>query len=619
MDREFRRVFAIGRSGVEVLEGRIVLSTIEVTSLADSGTGTLRAAILQADQAPDSDTINFAPGLTGTITLLSALPDLKYTLAIDGPGASELTLAGSGLNVPVGANVSIGGLSVTKGGISNAGTMPVTDCNLSHNAAGLIYGSTGGGISNTGTMTVKNSTVSSNSADDGGGIFNSGTMAVANSIISDNIAVRSPVPSNFDPYYGPGQGGGISNVGTIVIFGTTIRGNSAESGYSNYLPSNLPCYGGGISNSGTISIANSTLSSNSASDGGGISNSGKLTVSNSTISKNDANGNNLDFETTVAGYGGGILNSGTLSLTFTTVSGNSAIPGRETSSGGGVFNSGNTPVMTVTNSIIAGNHSSIGTDVTGGDTGTQSLGFNLIGITDGSKGWIPTDLTGTATAPLNPLLGPLANNGGPTQTMALLPGSPARGAGVSVPGVTTDQRGYPRSSGATPDIGAFQVAPPQVVNVIRTGIYLQPTHIVVRFSSSLDASTATNVNNYSIVRVEPDGKANHHSLTIPFASAVFNPKKNTVTLTPTHRLNLHYFYRLTVNGKAPGGVAATDGTLLDGNGNGQPGSDYVTVIHRFGTANVSTRGVHPSGPTRLLHRSSYKAPATHGFADHRTH
>ena len=88
-----------------------------------------------------------------------------------------------------------------------------------------------------------------------------------------------------------------------------------------------------------------------------------------------------------------------------------------------------------------------------------SLGNNLIGETDGSSGWVGSDLTGTIATPLNPLLAPLGNYGGPTQTMALLPGSPAIDAGNNalIPaGVTTDQRGLPRIVNGVVDIGAFE-------------------------------------------------------------------------------------------------------------------------------------------------------------------
>ena len=105
---------------------------------------------------------------------------------------------------------------------------------------------------------------------------------------------------------------------------------------------------------------------------------------------------------------------------------------------------------------MAGNTATTGPDVYGAFT---SQGNNLIGETDGSSGWVGSDLTGTIAAPLDALLAPLGNYGGPTQTMALLPGSPAIDAGNNalIPaGVTTDQRGLSRIVNGTVDIGAFE-------------------------------------------------------------------------------------------------------------------------------------------------------------------
>ena len=154
-------------------------------------------------------------------------------------------------------------------------------------------------------------------------------------------------------------------------------------------------------------------------------------MTNSTFSGNYNNG---------PGAGGGILNANasTLTLTNSTLSGNSSLQG------GGIFN---VSTLTINNTIVA--HS------TGGDifsTHTISSSNNL--IQDGSGG-----LTGTITG--DPLLGPLQNNGGPTQTMAPLPGSPAIDAGnnrLIPPGVTTDQRGtgFPRIVNGTVNIGAFE-------------------------------------------------------------------------------------------------------------------------------------------------------------------
>jgi hypothetical protein len=152
-----------------------------------------------------------------------------------------------------------------------------------------------------------------------------------------------------------------------------------------------------------------------------------------------------------AGGGGGISNSGTLTVTDSTLSGNLAVGG---TLGGGIFASqgfGGAPPVKVT--IMA----SIFANPVGGNVARQdasisvvSLGHNLFSDTPAVP-LDPTDLVST-----DPLLGPLADNGGPTKTQALLPGSPAIDAGIAVPGVTTDQRGVPRPQGAAPDIGSFE-------------------------------------------------------------------------------------------------------------------------------------------------------------------
>jgi uncharacterized repeat protein (TIGR01451 family) len=132
-----------------------------------------------------------------------------------------------------------------------------------------------------------------------------------------------------------------------------------------------------------------------------------------------------------------------------------------------MYNAGTT---TLGDTIVAGNTApTSGPDASGAFT---SQGNNLIGMTDGSTGWVGTDLTGTVASPLDPLLAPLGDYGGPTETVGLLPGSPAIGAGIAVPGITTDQRGAPR--GSVVDIGAFQA-----------------TVVVESTSGSVDTNTAT--------------------------------------------------------------------------------------------------------------------------------
>ena len=224
----------------------------------------------------------------------------------------------------------------------------------------------------------------------------------------------------------------------------------------------------------------STFNGPAPGQGGGIDNSGTLTVTNSTFNGNSANDGRMGL-VPVPGQGGGIDNSGTLAVTYSTFSANSA------SMGGGIDNSGTASIV---DTIVAGNtaSSSAASDIGGDVTGS----YNLIG-TGGSGGLeagqdgniVLTSLTGLG-------LSPLADYGGPTQTMALLPGSPALGAGIPVSGVTTDQRGITRPT-IRPDIGAFEVASslnnedPTVVSVKRSGAQ-DSTFQVLTFSDPMNAT-----------------------------------------------------------------------------------------------------------------------------------
>ena len=145
------------RSEIETLEDRVVPATITVANLGDTGAGTLRAAIEQANLDAGLDTITFAPSVTGTITLATALPDLSANVVIAGPGISDLSVARSGqpgtpafriFTVAAGVEATVsrltisGGLEDSGGGISNSGTLTVTDCTLSGNSSPKAAAST---------------------------------------------------------------------------------------------------------------------------------------------------------------------------------------------------------------------------------------------------------------------------------------------------------------------------------------------------------------------------------------------------------------------------------------------------------------------------------------------
>ena len=244
--------------------------------------------------------------------------------------------------------------------------------------------------------------------------------------------------------------------------------------------------GGAIVNNGTLSLTGCTLSQNSAGDpsaggaagsGGAIANAGTLTMINCTVSGNTTF-NNLN--TAGGGEGGGLLNTGHATLDDDTFSGNTA------TSGGSIFNSG---MVSIANTIVAGDTATTGPDV---DGTFASSGFNLIGETDGSSGWTSNDLKGTAAASLTANLGSLADNGGPTETVMPEQGSLAIGHGsvALIPsGITTDQRGLPRTISGAVDIGATEVQG-GVSSLISTSTSLQASGDVTS-SASLVTLTAT--------------------------------------------------------------------------------------------------------------------------------
>ena len=271
------------------------------------------------------------------------------------------------------------------------------------------------------TVGISGLTITHGSAVEGGGIYNEGTLTLTDCVVTNNEAAN--------------LGGGISNEsGVLVLTNCTVSSNSAQSA-------------GGIYNvsSASATLTNCTVSANTATpySGGGIYNqvNSTLTLTNSTVSGNSA-GNG----------GGGIINdySSTALLTNCTVADNSASNIFGNGGGGGIWDRqevGNS-ISTLQNTIVVGNSAGPGPDVLGP---VISSGFNLIGNTSSSSGWVGTDLLN-----VDAMLAPLANYGGATQTRALLPGSIAINAGTGAGTPATDQRGALRD--ASPDIGAFEVA-----------------------------------------------------------------------------------------------------------------------------------------------------------------
>ena len=409
--------------------------------------------------------------------------------AIDNEPGGSLTVTGTSFT-----NNSVNG---SGGGIENQGTTVVTNSIFTGNSGecgGAIYslsvltvisssltdnlGTDGGAIAiGKSTASVSNSTFTGNSADAGSGIYNAGTTAVNDSNFSNN---SSSAPTNNPAYFG---GGGVFNYGTLTVSDSSFTGNSAT--YD----------GGGLVNaSGTVTVTGSTFTGNTATSGSGAAfyngvglsdGAGSATVTASTFTGNSAtDGSGLDNH-----------NNGTLTITNCTISGNA-------SQYGGVSNEG-VGNLTLNNTIVAGNtsSSSSGNDINGQVNPVSA--FNLIGdgagISDLTNLEKPalSNLIGTAADPLNPMLGPLATNGGPTETMALLPGSPAIQAGsvalaVDASGkpLTTDQRdaGYPRVVNGNVDIGAYEFT--QLTQTVSFGPLADQIYGVTPITLQAQASSA---------------------------------------------------------------------------------------------------------------------------------
>jgi hypothetical protein len=429
------------RPRLEALEDRWLPSTLTVTNNLDSGPGSLRAEIAAAQ---NNDTIVFAPSLAGhTITLTSGELSITKGMTIQGPGASQLTVSGNNASRVFEVNSSqpvvLSGLTVSNGRTARYSVIE------------------GGILNDSGSaLTISGSTISGNDR----GIINRGTMTVTGCTIAGNSVYYDNIDNSAF-----GGGGGIDNIGgKLTVSNSTIAGNIDSGTYAR---------GGGIFAGWgtTVALTNCTISNNRATtdtrattgEGGGVYADGgsTVTLTNCTLANNTA-----DYE------GGGLFVNGanrispnglavgaTVYVTNCTVSGNSAYL-----YGGGIYvnwSNYRSGTLILSNSIVAGNSTIISA---AGDhvadiysNGEILADYNLLGEVWSSSGIRYTQNIVIYNA--NPLLGPLQNNGGPTQTMALLPGSLAIGHGNNAKAPAIDQRGVARldEAGELTDIGAFEL------------------------------------------------------------------------------------------------------------------------------------------------------------------
>ena len=369
-----------------------------VTNSADSGPGSLRQAIVDVCA---EGTVTFDTSLSGeTITLTTGQLTIDKNLTIDGSGLTE--------------RVTVSGGGVSRVMWINHGKTVTVD-----------------------RLVIANGYANAGENDSGGGIFNDGGfLTIRNSHILNNYAIWT--------------GGGIANAnetyhGEVTVINSLIEANSTDTSG-----------GGGVFNmvNHTFTVKDSTFLNNTSYTGAALYNEGVMVVTGTTIKGNSA-----------TDHGGGMFNFGNASIANSTFTQNKA-----GFSGSGIFNFG---VMTVYNTTLAGN---IGFyTLMNMSPALLSIANSIIDAPDGSWGCVNDGGTISYSANnlfdvarecgsfsnADPLLNPLADNGGPTHTMALQGDSPAIDAGnddVCSGGLTggVDQRGAPRPYGAHCDIGAFE-------------------------------------------------------------------------------------------------------------------------------------------------------------------
>ena len=519
--------------------------TLTVTNTNDSGAGSLRHAI---DNAVDGDVID-ATGISGTIVLSSELV-INDDITINGPGADTLTVSGNNsvrvFYINVVATVEINHLTV---------------------ANGKVIDVSGGGIYNDGSLTLNHVTVTGNQAlesvspyEHGGGIYSPGSLTIHHGLISNNTATYSAGGIYADSTIS------LTITDTVIDSNQTLNDNGAGGGLR-------------VDGTSTATLTRVTISNNSASDsGGGINSTSSLIITDSVVS------NNSTFGSSAGGYGGGLTlsNSGnTFTLTNVTISGNSADNLSNSAGAGGLFLTAGT--LNLNNVTVTGNTSegdaggifahplstvNIGNSIISGNTSSSAVtedcyatltskGYNLIQVISACT--IGGDTTGNLTG-VDPLLGALADNGGPTLTHALLAASPAIDAGDNSTCEGKDQRAIIRPQDGdgdltdTCDMGAYEFAlSPEVVSIVRAN--LDPTGLAfvdftVTFSenvSDVDAAdfslVASGVTGASITNVS--GANDTYTVTVdtgigngaleldmPDTATVYDANLNEMTALP---------------------------------------------------------------------------------------
>ncbi|MFL5327604.1 MAG: choice-of-anchor Q domain-containing protein [Gemmataceae bacterium] len=677
-----------GQTDIGAVEVVAAPPSLVVSNINDSGAGSLRQAIINANSLSGPNTITFDATFFSTprtITLAGTqmvLTDASGTTTITGPGMNLVTINGNNLSrvfqVNSGVTVAMTGMTISGGknsgdggGVYNVGTLTLSNSKVSGNTATNI----GGGIYSAGTLTLTGTTWDGNVAYLGAAVQSNGNLTVSGSTFSNNkssflggalrlfgsASITSSTLSNNSATNAGGaiinhatttlsnctvannsatdSGGGIHNFGTLIIGDSTFSNNSSAAGGGICSPgtvtinntqftSNKADFGGAIKNDGTITISGSAFNQNVADItngwGGAIWNNAPLTITQCTFTSNHAktyggavisftslNIANSTFTNNISDLNGGALRlDGSATITASTFNGNTAANG-----GGAIISHGTT---TIDNSTVANNSAHDGGGImffdgtatirnltvayntavgSGGGTTDNYASVTTINTIiagnaapDQANVWGAAFAAGSSNNLLNVSaaaagLNTLANNGGPTQTIALLPGSPAINAGISV-GLTTDQRGagFNRINSGASDIGAFESKlPPTVTSVVFGDGAAQRSmvkQVVVTFSEPVSFSGGNVAAAFTLSRTGSGG-------------TLGNVQLSTTSTSPTSIVTLTFAGSLTEFGSLVDGIydfivsaaqVSAPGGALDGNVDGIPGGSYFihgTTANKF--------------------------------------
>jgi CSLREA domain-containing protein len=559
-----------------------------------------------------------AAGKTVSISALT-ITGGKLTGAGNGAGINDsgnLTLTGvvvtgnkvesvSG-GIPAGGGIEIAAGNVTLGNTQVTNNQAVTDSGGGIPEGAGIDDSGGGYVSISDSQITSNtvSIASGGGVPEGAGIHDgsAGTMAIADTEISQNTATG---PAGSAP-----AGGGLANDGSgvVTVTGSTLTGNTATA-TSNAVPG-----GGGIATfNGSVSISNTTISFNTAisvagggaavAEGGGVLAAGQLDLTDSTLTGNSANGS-----TDGTAEGGGLVAQGATSVSNTTIIANTAsATGTGSAHGGGVFASTSQPVRVLNATVDAnsaagppagsagGNFFAVGSTTAvaventivsaGVATTNRDCGGSGTLMSQGNNLESGTDCGFTASGDhqsTDPLLGPLQDNGGTTQTQAVQPGSPIIDAGNTADCPPTDQRGVARPQGPACDIGAFEVELPVLSTRAASG--------VSKTAATLNATVTPNT-------LKPAAAVYHFEWGTTAAYGNSTPSSITATGSGSNAVSAiltgllpdtTYHFRIVATNADGGSTTGADQTFRTA-----PNPPAKPIITRLGRTN----GVFAVGPT----------------------